>query len=84
MTSITRSIPGQARKEFALSHLQASAELYKGAAEILQLRSSKRAYFARLARQHGVTLQQIADTCGISESAVRQMLKRAEGENPSQ
>lgn len=39
-----------------------------------------RPYYARLAREAGLTHQEIADEYGISEAAVRGLLKRAEGE----
>lgn len=36
-----------------------------------------RAYYARIAREHGLTHQEIADAYGITEAAVRGLIKRA-------
>lgn len=36
-----------------------------------------RAYYARIAREHGLTNQDIADEYGITEAAVRAMIQRA-------
>lgn len=36
-----------------------------------------RAYYARIAREHGLTHQDIADEYGITEAAVRAMIKAA-------
>jgi len=36
-----------------------------------------RAYYARIAREHGLTHQDIADEYGITEAAVRALIKRA-------
>ena len=40
----------------------------------------QRIYFARLARQHGLTNQEIATEYGVTEGAVRKMLQRHDGE----
>jgi hypothetical protein len=36
-----------------------------------------RGYYAKIARQHGLTNQDIADEYGITEAAVRAIIKRA-------
>lgn len=36
-----------------------------------------RGYYARIAKQHGLTNQEIADAYGITEAAVRTLIKRA-------
>lgn len=36
-----------------------------------------RGYYARVAKDHGLTNQEIADLYGITESAVRALIKRA-------
>ena len=36
-----------------------------------------RDYYARVAREHGLTNQEIADIYGVTEAAVRAMVKRA-------
>lgn len=59
------------RKEIARTFLRLANEEY-------QTRRSNRAYFARLAREHGLTNQDIADEYGITEAAVRHMIQRAE------
>lgn len=42
-----------------------------------QARKQNRAYFAALAKSHGLTNQDIADEYGITEAAVRAMIKAA-------
>lgn len=37
-----------------------------------------RGYYATIAKQHGLTNQEIADTYGITEAAVRALIKRAD------
>jgi len=37
----------------------------------------RRGYYARIAREHGLTNQDIADEYGITEAAVRAIIKRA-------
>ena len=41
--------------------------------------TAQRIHYVKLARQKGLTHQQIADPLGITEAAVRQMLKRHGG-----
>lgn len=36
-----------------------------------------RGYYARVAKEHGLTNQEIADTYGITEAAVRGLISRA-------
>jgi len=36
-----------------------------------------RGYYARIAKEHGLTNQEIADTYGITEAAVRGLISRA-------
>jgi DNA-binding transcriptional regulator LsrR (DeoR family) len=36
----------------------------------------RRGYYARIAREHGLTNQDIADEYGITEAAVRAIIKR--------
>lgn len=49
------------------------------AEEELKQRRQKRDYFLTLARDKGVTHQRIADVLGVTEGAVRAMLKRSRG-----
>jgi DNA-binding transcriptional regulator LsrR (DeoR family) len=42
-----------------------------------QQHRSLRGYYARIAKQHGLTNQEIADAYGITEAAVRTLIKRA-------
>ena len=58
------------RKEIARTFLRMAHEEY-------QTRRSNRAYFAQIAREHGLTNQDIATEYGITEAAVRQMIQRA-------
>lgn len=45
--------------------------------EAYQESRQNRVKYAQLAREYGLTNQEIADCYGITEAAVRQMLKRA-------
>lgn len=36
-----------------------------------------RGYYARIAKEHGLTNQEIADAYGVTEAAVRTLIKRA-------
>ena len=45
--------------------------------EEYQIRRRNRGYFARLAKDYGLTNQEIADVYGITEAAVRALIKRA-------
>lgn len=42
-----------------------------------QTRRDHRAYFARIAKAHGLTNQDIANEYGVTEAAVRAMIQRA-------
>lgn len=65
------SVPANDRTKFAQEFLRLAHKTY-------QHHYSQRVYFARLAREHGLTNQAIADAYEITEAAVRAMLKRAE------
>jgi DNA-directed RNA polymerase specialized sigma24 family protein len=41
-----------------------------------QARKERRGYFARLAKSHGLTNQEIANEYGITEAAVRALIQR--------
>jgi len=42
-----------------------------------QAHRTHRGYYARIAKDHGLTNQEIADVYGITEAAVRALIKRA-------
>lgn len=58
------------RKEIARTFLRLAHSEYK-------TRRSNRAYFATLAREHGLTNQDIATEYEMTEAAVRAMIKTA-------
>lgn len=58
------------RKEIARTFLRLANGEY-------QARKERRAYFATLAKSHGLTNQDIANEYGITEAAVRAMIKTA-------
>lgn len=58
------------RKELALTFLTLANDQY-------QQQRLNRAYYARIAREHGLTNQDIADAYGVTETAIRSLLKRA-------
>ena len=62
--------PKSDRKELAKTFLRLASSQY-------QEHRQHRSYYARIAREHGLTNQEIATEYGISEAAVRQMLQRA-------
>jgi len=67
------SVPSRAvtdRKEIARTFLKLASEQY-------QEHRRHRAYYARIAKSHGLTNQDIADEYGITEAAVRAMIRRA-------
>lgn len=64
---------GSDHKDLALFYCAESHRLH-------QTHYAKKIYFAKLARQYGATYQEIADTYGVSEAAVRSLLKRNGGE----
>jgi DNA-binding transcriptional regulator LsrR (DeoR family) len=58
------------RKTIARTFLQLANSEY-------QKHRAHRGYYARIAREHGLTNQDIADEYGITEAAVRALIKRA-------
>lgn len=68
------SVPKDDRVRFAQEFLRLAHENYR-------THYAQRVYFARLARQYGLSNQAIADAYGITEAAVRAMLRRAEGDS---
>ena len=58
------------RREIARTFLTLANDEY-------QKHRSHRGYYARIAKQHGLTNQEIADAYGITEAAVRTLIKRA-------
>jgi DNA-binding transcriptional regulator LsrR (DeoR family) len=58
------------RKQIARTFLQLANSEY-------QTHRAHRGYYARIAREHGLTNQDIADEYGITEAAVRALIKRA-------
>lgn len=64
---------GSDRKDLALFYCAESHRLH-------QTHYAQKIYFAKLARKYGATHQEIADTYGVSEAAVRSLLKRNGGE----
>lgn len=67
------SVPVQApldRKALARIFLELANDQY-------QEHCQHRAYYARIAKTHGLTHQEIADIYGVTEGAVRQLIKRA-------
>lgn len=58
------------RKEIARTFLRLAHQEY-------QTRRSNRVYFATLAREHGLTNQDIANEYGMTEAAVRAMIRAA-------
>lgn len=70
MLSDAAPTSASARKDIARTFLRLANEEY-------QTRRQHRGYFARLAKTHGLTNQDIADEYGITEAAVRAMIQRA-------
>lgn len=65
------SVPNKDRTELAREFLRMAHKNY-------QEHYAQRVYFATIARRHGLTHREIAEAYGITEGAVRHMLKRAE------
>lgn len=63
-------IAGDERKELARTFLSLANAEY-------QTQCLHRGYYARIAKRHGLTNQEIADAYGITETAVRGLIKRA-------
>lgn len=70
---------GLDRKGLARSYVQMAAEKHKAIQAELEASTANRARFAALARQHGVTYREIAECYGVTEGAVRQLLKKSRG-----
>jgi len=62
--------PTSGRKDLARTFLRLANGQYQDHRE-------HRAYYARIAKEHGLTNQDIADEYGITEAAVRAMIQRA-------
>lgn len=58
------------RKDLAITFLTLANSEY-------QSHRLHRSYYARIAREHGLTNQQIGEIYGITEAAVRALIKRA-------
>jgi len=58
------------RRELARTFLKLANSEY-------QKHRQHRGYYATIAKQHGLTNQEIADAYGITEAAVRTLIKRA-------
>lgn len=67
------TVAGSDRKDLALFYCAESHRLY-------QTHYAQKLYFTRLARKYGASHQEIADVYGVTEAAVRSMLKRNGGE----
>ena len=65
------SVPNEDRATLAREFLRIANQNY-------QEHYAQRIYFATIARRHGLTNREIAEAYGITEGAVRHMLKRAE------
>ena len=65
------SVPNEDRTVLAREFLRMAHKNY-------QTHYAQRVYFATIARRHGLTNREIAEAYGITEGAVRHMLKRAE------
>ncbi len=57
------------RKEIARTFLELANSSY-------QEQRKHRPYYARIARTHGLTNQEIGEAYGVSEAAIRQMLNK--------
>ena len=65
------SVPNEGRAALAREFLRMAHKNY-------QEHYAQRVYFATIARRHGLTHREIAEAYGITEGAVRYMLKQAE------
>ena len=65
------SVPNEDRATLAREFLRMAHKNY-------QEHYAQRVYFATIARRHGLTHREIAEAYGITEGAVRYMLKQAE------
>ena len=66
----TAPTPATDRKDLARTFLKLASAEY-------QNHKLHRAYYARIAREHGLTNQDIANEYGVTEAAVRAMIQRA-------
>ncbi|MBB5748560.1 sigma-70 family RNA polymerase sigma factor [Micrococcus sp. TA1] len=71
---------GLDRKDLARSYLKMAGNEHRTIQAQLEESASKRAHFAAIGRKHGITYREIAEHYGVTEGAVRQMLKRIGGE----
>ena len=65
------SVPNEDRAALAREFLRMANQNYRE-------HYAQRVYFATIARRHGLTHREIAEAYGITEGAVRYMLKQAE------
>lgn len=65
------SVPNEDRAALAREFLRMANQNYRE-------HYAQRVYFATIARRHGLTNREIAEAYGITEGAVRHMLKQAE------
>ena len=65
------SVPNEDRTVLAREFLRMANQNYRE-------HYAQRVYFATIARRHGLTHREIAEAYGITEGAVRYMLKQAE------
>lgn len=70
MLSDAAPTPASSRKDIARTFLKLANGQY-------QEHRQHRAYYARIAREHGLTNQDIANEYGVTEAAVRAMVQRA-------
>lgn len=75
---LPQTMTGPDRLDLARSYLTLAGDAHREAMAQLEDAAFKRAHFANLARREGVTFREIADHYGITEGAVRQMLKRVQ------
>ncbi|OIH81937.1 hypothetical protein BLJ79_21495 [Arthrobacter sp. UCD-GKA] len=62
--------PASSRREAARIFLRIENAAY-------QTHRLHRGYYARIAKEHGLTNQEIADEYGVTEAAVRSLIKRS-------
>lgn len=70
MLSDEAPTPASDHKDLARTFLSLANEEY-------QTRRQNRGYFARIAKEHGLTNQDIAEAYGVTEAAVRALILRA-------
>ncbi len=57
-----------------------AVDYLKRATNDLETAARQRLAYMRIARRHGLTYQEIAEACGVSDTAVRRLLKRHGGD----